>query len=105
MTATAVEDEQERTVWVAEHPGGPRARYRLTDLGQLHWDRASGGALPGVHRYSIHGYVFCDEMLNGGLDHSCAAGSGPHRIKVCVVAADNDRAVMNVLKAQVGPKP
>lgn len=105
VSLTAVEDEQERTVWVTQDPGGRRARYRSTDLGQPHWDRSSGGVLPGLHRYSIHGFVLCDEMLNGELEHSCEPGSGPHRIKVCVMAADNDRAVMKLLKAQAGPKP
>lgn len=105
MTPTAVEDEQERTVWVAQDPGGRRARYRLADLGQPHWDKPSGGALARVRRSSIHGFVFCDEMLNGQLDHSCPAGSGPHRIKVHVIAADTDPAVMKLLKAQAGSKP
>lgn len=104
MTATAV-DELERTVWVARHPKGRRARYRLADLGRPHWAKPSGGPLTRVQRYWIHAFVVCDEMLTGGLDHSCAVGSGPHRIKVCVIAADTDRTVMELLHAQVGPKP
>lgn len=47
----------------------------------------------------------CDGMLEGDLDHSCLHGPGPHRIKVCVVMRDNDKAVVDALREVAGPKP
>jgi hypothetical protein len=49
----------------------------------------------------VHAYVQCDaELLRGELPHSCVHGPPPHRIKVCVVAKDNTKAVMTWAKAQ-----
>jgi hypothetical protein len=52
----------------------------------------------------IHGYVWCTD-LDGEIAHSCRHGSGPHRIKVCVVKKDNSKEVWKILEAAVGPKP
>jgi hypothetical protein len=100
---TAIDDA---TVCVARYPGGGRlrARYRLTDLTRPHWDNVSGGGTTQTNRYYIHGYVDCDEMLSGALNHSCQHGPPSHRLKVCVVAVDNDRAAMDHLMAIAGPK-
>ena len=49
--------------------------------------------------------VRCDAALEGEVSHSCLHGDGPHRIKVCVVAKDNTRAVMTRLREIAGPKP
>ena len=95
------------TVCVARYPGGGRlrARYRLTDLTRPHWDKMSGGMMTQTNRHYIHGYVDCDEMLSGDLNHSCQHGPPPHRLKVCVLAVDNDPAVMEHLMAIAGPRP
>ena len=37
-----------------------------------------------------YGYIWCDDLVEGEVAHSCAHGPGPHRIKVVVVKKDND---------------
>lgn len=88
-------------MWVARKPSGNRlvAEYRLSDLKTAHWSNLSGGTMSRTNRFYVHGYVYCDGMLSGELDHSCEHGPPPHFIKVCVVAVDNDIAVMKHLKA------
>jgi hypothetical protein len=99
--------ETTTTVGVSRHPSGGRLRaeYRLTDHTRLHWSGTSGGTMSRTNQLYIHGYVMCDQMLSGDLDHSCEHGPPPHRIKVCVVAVDNEPAVMKLLKSQLEPKP
>jgi len=69
------------------------ATVKLRDFSGAHMSDQSGG----VHRRSprpfLHGYIWCDAIVEGELAHSCSHGRGPHRIKVCVVKKDNPPAV------------
>lgn len=82
----------------------PNAEYRLRDLQCPHWSCFSGGEVTGFAKRSprpmVHGYVRCDGALAGEVAHSCMHGPPPHRIKVVVVAKDNDRDVMRWLRDQ-----
>jgi hypothetical protein len=84
--------------------GTDGAVYRLADVTGFHWSRTSGGSVTGFGRVSprpmVHAYVWCDGELSGWLAHSGAHGPCPHRIKVCIVAKDNDRTVMTWIKHQ-----
>jgi hypothetical protein len=82
-----------------------QAKYRLADLGGAHWGQMSGGVGKRAPQPFIHGYVSCEGMVEGELDHSCMHGEGPHSIKVCIVRKDNDKATYSQLLEQVGPKP
>jgi hypothetical protein len=82
-----------------------KASYRLADLEGVHWSQITGGVGVPVPQPFIHGYVSCDQMLEGELAHSGSHGPCPHRIKVCIVKADNEPAVFRRLVQQAGPKP
>jgi hypothetical protein len=56
-------------------------------------------------QYFIHGYVDCEGAVSGEVSHSGEHGPCPHSIKICVVAKDNDPAMMIRLVAITGPKP
>jgi hypothetical protein len=94
----------EETVWVRHQWNGKvQAQYPLSALSELHWTDTCVGEIDGLARRSphlmVHCYVFCNESTAGGLAHTCGDGDPPHRIKVCVVAKDNPKALMNRLKA------
>ena len=82
-----------------------RARYRLSDFWGARWDNMSGGINRSAPRMFIHGYVLCDQLIEGDLAHSCRHGRPPHRIKVCVTKKDNDPAVFAAIEAQAGANP
>jgi hypothetical protein len=73
------------------------AKFRVEDIGDLHWSRLSGGVRSRAPREFLHGYVLCCDMLDGELSHSCRHGRGPHSIKVCVVKKDNAASVFTRL--------
>lgn len=90
--------------------GRLRATYRFADLGRLHLSDTSGGVGAQANRLYIHGYVQCDAMTAGELDHSCRHGPPPHRIKVCVVAVDNGGPRSSLMRSlrrlvELGPTP
>jgi hypothetical protein len=84
-----------------------RGTVRLADLTGLHWSDVAGsrtnlrGRSP---RPMVQGYVWCDAVAGLDYSHSCLHGEGPHRIKVCVVAKDNSREVMEHLRAAAGSR-
>jgi hypothetical protein len=82
-----------------------RATYRLSDISQVHWDTISGGVRARAPQPFLHGYVWCDDVLEGELAYSCRHGDGPPQIKVCIVKEDNDPTVFARLVADAGPKP
>lgn len=90
-------------VWVRRQSNDRRrAGYRLADVSWPHWSTISGGVQARANRPYVHAYVMCDAEVAGELAHSCQHGEGPHRIKVCIVAVDNDgtrSAVMRHLRA------
>src|SRR5207247_4406995 len=81
------------------------ATYHLDDVDDPHWSEMSGGIAAPAPRPFLHGYVWCDGMVNGELAHSCAHGAGPHRIKVCIVKKDNQPASYAALLVKAGPCP
>ncbi len=74
-----------------------RATVRRSSLGGLRMDRVSGG----VGRVSpypmVYGYIWCDQIIDGELVHSCEHGPPPHEIKVVVVEDDNTRKLMKLI--------
>jgi hypothetical protein len=81
------------------------ATYPLEALEGVRWDTSSGGVQAPCPQPFLHGYVWCDDALDGELAHSCAHGDGPHRIKVCIVKKNNDPSIFARLVEQAGPKP
>ncbi|MFD5828119.1 hypothetical protein [Lentzea sp. NPDC060358] len=93
----------ETVVWVRRQWNNTlSAGYRLADVSEPHWSEFSGGTQTRANRFYVHAYVMCDAAVEGEVAHSCRHGRGPHRIKVCIVAVDNDgtrSAVMRHMRA------
>lgn len=85
------------TVWVRRHwCDSLRAGYRLDDLTGLHWSDTRRSPHP-----MVHGYVMCHQRVSGHpLDSCLHETQNLHRIRVCVVAKDNTKALMTRLKAK-----
>ncbi len=83
---------------------GRIATYRLESLSGVHWDDESGGVHAPAPQPFLHGYVWCDAMLEGELGHSCVHGTPPHQIKVCITQKDNTRKVFEYLKQQANSR-
>jgi len=81
-----------------------QARYRLEDISGLHWTDVSGGVNASAPQPFVHGYVWCDGMIDGELAHSCQHGRGPHHIVVCITKKGNE-AVWSKILEQAGPSP
>jgi len=80
------------------------ASFSYDSIGGLHWDDICGGTCVRTPQFFLHGYVFCDGMIDGEIAHSCQHGRGPHEIKVCVLKKDN-RKIFHELVEGLGPKP
>jgi hypothetical protein len=99
-------EEAVSLVWVRRQWNDYRkAKYRLTELKDVHWDRTSGGVWAPTPQPFLHAYVQCDGMVEGELAHSGQHGPCPHRVKVCIVKKDNSPAVFTELVRAAGPKP
>ena len=94
--------EEEPSVWVRRQWNDWRkARVRVRDLQGLHMTDTSGGINVRAPRDFLHGYIWCNQLLEGELAHSCSHGAGPHRIKVCVIKKDNIPSTLRLLQ----PRP
>jgi hypothetical protein len=80
------------------------AQYKLKDIGRLHWSNLSGGINATAPQLFVHGYVLCDQMIDGELSHSCRHGPPPHLVKVCITKKGNEAIWPKILEI-VGPKP
>lgn len=91
-------DGTKEIVTVVRHPGDWRtADYLLENISDLHWSNASGGVQKNLNRVYLCGYVWCDEMEEGELAHSCLHGEGPHQIKVVVQKNHNSKTTYKKL--------
>jgi len=96
----------EQYVWVRRQWNDDMvAKYRLNDVDKVHWSTSSGGVMAPTPQPFLHGYVWCDAMVEGELAHSGVHGPCPHEIKVCIVRKDNDPDVFQMLQEAAGPKP
>jgi hypothetical protein len=55
------------------------AQVRVSALESIHWHQPSGAPKP-----LLHGYVSCEEILAGEIEHECG-GRPRHRLLVCVL--------------------
>ena len=78
-----------------------QANVMLTNLEALHWSSISGGVQALTPRPFLHGYIWCNQILEGELPHTCMHGTAPHRIKVCVVKKDNPKEIFEKLLSQL----
>lgn len=93
--------QQDETVIVRRHWNDFRkAKVLRRNLAGLRMDQISGGVNTCSPHPMVYGYMYCNQILEGELAHSCAHGPGPHEIKVVVVGVDNPRKLMRELKAE-----
>ena len=82
-----------------------KGKVYLDTLEGLKWDRISGGVQARAPQLFIHGYIWCNDIIEGEIAHTCSHGPPPHRIKVCVVMKDNSKETWAELLEIVGAKP
>jgi hypothetical protein len=91
--------DQDVVVWVRRHWNDTLgAAVPLAALRQVHMSDLSGGVARRSPRPMVTGYIYCDDVVDGDLSHSCLHGPPPHWIKVVVVAKDNPKPLMKALR-------
>jgi hypothetical protein len=83
-----------RRQWNDWHIGS----VKFADLHHFHYRQDSGGVRARSPRPMLYAHMWCDALVEGEVAHSCEHGPSPHEILVCIVARDNDRALMRYLK-------
>jgi len=78
-----------------------RAVVSVDSLSDFHWSSRSGEAGAISPRPFLHAYLSCDAIISGELSHSCLHGDGPHRIKICIVKKDHDKATFDAVQKLV----
>jgi hypothetical protein len=82
----------EQHVWVrCQWHDWRRGKVLLSNLQGLHWCSHSGAAEGPASRRFIHGYINCNQILEGEVAHSCSQEGRPHRIRVSIVRKDNPK--------------
>jgi hypothetical protein len=88
-----------QVVWVRRQWNDYRdAAYCIEDVAGWHWSDVSGGVGACAPRPFVHAYVWCNQMIEGELAHSCSHGQGPHQIKVCVTKKMNKAIWKEILR-------
>lgn len=81
------------------------AKVRVADVRNVKWDIISGGVNERSPQPYLYGYIWCTQLLEGDVAHSCQHGPPPHSIKICIVGKDNPKRVFDYFLSKVGPKP
>ena len=68
-----------------------KGKVKISNISNLHWDCMSGGVRTLAPRNFVHGYIFCTDIIEGEVAHSCQHGSPPHNIKICICKCDNTK--------------
>lgn len=71
----------------------------------LKWSMFSGGTQEYTGLWGLYGYIYCDQILEGEIEHNGIHGPCPHYIKICIQKCDNDIEVYNFLAQKAGTKP
>lgn len=91
---------------VVRQPGDYKGgTVKLSSILDLRWDNISGGVKKKTGHYYLYGYIYCDEIIEGEVSHSCSHGECPHYIKVCIQKNSNDKEVYKYLSEFAGEKP
>ena len=81
------------------------AKYRLSDLTDVHWDRAGAGGKGSAAGPLLSAQVSCEAVVEGELSHTGSYGPCPHSIKVHIAKKENDPKVFARLAELAGPQP
>lgn len=74
------------------------AKVLFENLQEVHWDNISGGIHAKSGQDILYGYIYCDQIIEGEIGHSCAHGNFPHYIKVFIPMKYNDKDIIKELK-------
>lgn len=95
-------DLAQRLVTVRRQPNDWRdGCVRVCRLDGLTFDVCSGGVGVAFASEMLCAYVWCSDIEQGQVAHSCSHGPPPHRIKVCLPQSVNDRRLWRVLHMTV----
>jgi hypothetical protein len=61
----------------------------LNDLDDWRFSSVSGGRQVRTNKEFLYAKIWCSELIDGSIGHSCIHGDGPHEILVCVLPEDN----------------
>ena len=61
----------------------------LMDLDDWRFSSVSGGRPVRTEKAFLYAKIWCSELIDGNIGHSCAHGEGPHSIWVAVLPQDN----------------
>jgi hypothetical protein len=81
------------------------AQVYVSDVSNPLWDLTSGGVKETAPEAFLYGYIWCDSILFGSVEHSCLHGTAPHSIKVCILRKDNAPRIYNFFMNMAGEKP
>jgi hypothetical protein len=97
----------EQTIFVARGWGdGLVIEVPISCLSGLHMATAAGGTLRPLPRPTLAAYMDCTAIPDGAeFGHSCLHGPPPHRIKVLIFQAHNDRGTYKKLRASITGTP
>ena len=91
-------DDDDPLVAVSRQGADPHiAKYRFSQLEDLHWECTDEGVSTNASRSCLHCYVRCDAIVSGELPHSDLEGPCPHRVNVCI-SERNSTATLDRLR-------
>jgi hypothetical protein len=82
-----------------EWNGWRTAQVRLSALESIHWHQPSGAPKP-----LLHGYVSCEEILAGDIEHQCQ-GQPHHRLLVCILKSHTCCSIYETLANRANEQP
>jgi hypothetical protein len=97
----AVVDQNLKEIKLFDFNDMPQARIRrdptstsvatcfLIDLDDWRYSNISGGRQVITDKEFLYARLWCSELIDGAVGHSCKHGDGPHEIRVCVLPQDN----------------
>ncbi len=93
-------------IYVRRQPNDYKiGKIKFEDVTDLDWGMTTGGIKVQTNQYYIFGYIYCNQVLEGEIAHSCMHGPAPHHIRVCVLKKDNDKKLYNSIIDVIGESP
>lgn len=84
---------------IRRQPSDPKMGKTLFEyLQDVRWQNTSGGVHAKSGQDLLYGYIYCNQIIEGEIGHSCEHGEAPHYIKVFIPMKDNDKDIIMKLK-------
>lgn len=90
---------KEKFVIVMRQPNDyKKAKVKFEHLRNVYWSNTSGGVHARASQDGLYGYIYCNQIIEGEVSHSCTHGDAPHNIKVYIPIKYNDKNIIKELK-------